>query len=59
MGTRILWMAASICGAFFLYRTRYRIINAFLKRPWLRRLAVSSVMRIPAVRTRMLSQVIR
>ncbi|PYZ98627.1 hypothetical protein CR205_08615 [Alteribacter lacisalsi] len=59
MESRVLWLAASVIGAFFLYRTRYRIINAFLKRPWLRRLAVSSVMRIPAVRSRMISQVIR
>ncbi|WP_096434663.1 hypothetical protein [Alteribacter populi] len=59
MDNRPWVMIAAIVGAFFLFRTRYRLLNAFLKRPWLRRLAVTSVLRIPAVRDRMMSQVLR
>ncbi|WP_084405635.1 hypothetical protein [Alteribacter aurantiacus] len=59
MDNRIWMFLGAFIGGLFLYRVRYRIINAFLKRPWLRRLAVSSVMRIPAVRSRMVSQALR
>ncbi|RNA68926.1 MULTISPECIES: hypothetical protein [Alteribacter] len=59
MDNRIWVILGAFIGGLFLYRIRYRVINAFLKRAWLRRLAVSSVMRIPAVRDRMVSQVLR
>ncbi|RKL68727.1 sodium:proton antiporter [Salipaludibacillus neizhouensis] len=41
---------------YVLWKKRYRVLNMFLKRRWLRVLAVSWMMRIPFVREKMMFQ---
>ncbi|WP_458412494.1 hypothetical protein ACNQFZ_16985 [Schinkia sp. CFF1] len=51
----ILLAVASI----FIYQYRYRLMNAVLGQPWLRKMAVKSFMQIPFVRERMVGQMFR
>ncbi|UCZ54553.1 sodium:proton antiporter [Bacillus shivajii] len=44
---------------FGLYKYKYRLLNLFLSRQWLRRLSIAFVMRIPAVRQKMMYQMLR
>ncbi|MFA9559380.1 sodium:proton antiporter [Evansella sp. AB-rgal1] len=56
---RILFLLGIFFGVRSILRNRYRIINAFLSKRWLRRLSVALVMRIPAVREKMMYQMLR
>ncbi|WP_462412219.1 hypothetical protein [Neobacillus sp. Marseille-QA0830] len=42
---------------FIVYRYRYRIMNILLGLSWMRRLAVSSMMRLPGVKQRLMGSV--
>ncbi|UAC47249.1 hypothetical protein K6959_10985 [Bacillus aquiflavi] len=46
-------------GIFFVYRYRYQIMNIALGNILLRRMLVSSVMRVPGVRERMMQSIFR
>ncbi|ADU29920.1 hypothetical protein [Evansella cellulosilytica] len=56
---RMLLMIGIFFGVMSLFNNRYRVINAFLSKRWLRRLSVALVMRIPAVREKMMYQMLR
>ncbi|SDY54188.1 hypothetical protein SAMN05421736_102219 [Evansella caseinilytica] len=56
---RILFIAGMIFGLRTLIKYRYRIMNAFLSNQWLRRFSVAMIMRIPAVRDKMMYQILR
>lgn len=55
-----LWRFTIIgVASLFIYRYRYRLMNAVFGQPWLRKIAVKSFMQFPFVRERMLGQMLR
>ncbi|MDG5788745.1 sodium:proton antiporter [Evansella sp. AB-P1] len=56
---RMLLFIGIMFGVMSLFSKRYRVINAFLSKRWLRRLSVALVMRIPAIRQKMMYQMLR
>ncbi|WP_416149370.1 hypothetical protein ACM26V_24520 [Salipaludibacillus sp. HK11] len=54
-----IWSAVIMILISMMMKYRYRVLNALLARRWLRRFAVSFVMRIPAVREKMMYQTFR
>ncbi|MCD8508753.1 MAG: sodium:proton antiporter [Bacillus sp. (in: Bacteria)] len=56
---RLLVIVGIVFGLLSLFNNRFRFLNAFLSNKWLRRAAVSLVMRIPAVREKMMYQMLR
>ncbi|WP_280768443.1 hypothetical protein [Salipaludibacillus daqingensis] len=42
-----------------IMKNRYRVLNALLRKRWLRTLAISFVMNIPSVREKMMYQTFR
>ncbi|WP_100406810.1 sodium:proton antiporter [Bacillus solitudinis] len=57
MINRLFSMISLIVSFYFAYKYRYRVINAFLGRKLLRKLAVTLAMQIPMIRDRMLGSV--
>lgn len=53
---RVLLLAVS---SIMIYRYRFRVVNIILGQPWLRSMAVSTFMRLPYVRNRMVGQLFR
>lgn len=53
---RLLVTVFVALGVFMIMKKRYRVLNMLLKRRWIRTLAVSSMMRIPFMREKMMYQ---
>ncbi|WP_088035748.1 sodium:proton antiporter [Evansella clarkii] len=56
---RIMFFVGLVISLSSLYRNKYKLLNIFLSKKWLRRLSVAMIMRIPAVREKMLFQALR
>ncbi|MDQ0254413.1 hypothetical protein J2S74_001788 [Evansella vedderi] len=56
---RLLFILGIVFGVTSLFNNKFRLFNAFLSNKWLRRLSVALVMRIPAVREKMMHQMLR
>ncbi len=55
------WLTSfiAIVMATLILRYRYRVLNKLLSKRWLRRLSVAMLMRIPAVREKMIYETFR
>ncbi|MCR6096722.1 sodium:proton antiporter [Salipaludibacillus agaradhaerens] len=56
---RWLTSCIAIVMATLILRYRYRVLNKLLSKRWLRRLSVAMLMRIPAVREKMIYETFR
>ncbi|MBU9712256.1 hypothetical protein [Evansella tamaricis] len=56
---RIIIIIGLLIGINSLFKNRFRMLNTFLSNKWLRRLSVALVMRIPAVREKMMYTMLR
>lgn len=52
-------IALILTGIYAIYRYRYKILNRLFGNPNIRKLFISSTMKIPFIRNRMMSQVFR
>ncbi|NEU30739.1 sodium:proton antiporter [bacterium LRH843] len=59
MVQRLISIATFVVSLYFAYKYRYRVLNAFLGRRWLRKLAVSFAMQIPFIRDKVLGSVLQ
>ncbi|MCM3761654.1 sodium:proton antiporter [Alkalihalobacillus oceani] len=55
---RFVTMVSFVFSCYLLYKYRYRVINAFLGKRWLRKVAISMAMQIPTVRDKVLGSVL-
>ncbi|GAE24769.1 Na+/H+ antiporter [Halalkalibacter wakoensis JCM 9140] len=54
---RLISILSLVLSMYFAYKYRYRVINAFLGRRMLRKVAVMAAMQIPFVRDKILGSV--
>ncbi|MDT8861727.1 sodium:proton antiporter [Alkalihalobacillus sp. MEB130] len=54
---RLISILSLVFSMYFAYKYRYRVINAFLSRKMLRKLAVMFAMQIPFIRDKVLGSV--
>lgn len=54
---RLLAILSFVISIYMAYKYRYKVMNVFLKRRWLGKLAVSIAMQIPFIRDKVLGAV--
>lgn len=59
MQNSLLRIIVLAIASLFIYRYRYRLMNAIFGQRWLRKIAVRSFMQFPFVRERMVGQMFR
>ncbi len=56
---RLVSILSFVVSFYVVYKYRYRLVNVFLGKRWLRKLAVSIAMQIPFIRDKVLGSVLQ
>ncbi len=59
MFQRLISILSLVFSVYFAYKYRYRVLNAFLGRRMLRKLAVAFAMQIPFIRDKVLGSILQ